>query len=130
VLIGAGIVYYQSQLAQQATNNQIKATYAQIDASLKSSHDQITSQQVAKGFEQLANEKIVLRLGGIYSLEGVMNTSEQYHEPVLEALCAFVRDGAKAKVMKNKTESATILEPPPTDILYKSWPSLIFLVAR
>jgi hypothetical protein len=38
----------------------------------------------------------VVRLGGIYALEGVMNTSEQYHQPVLEALCAFVRDGTKA----------------------------------
>jgi hypothetical protein len=28
-------------------------------------------------------------------LEGVVNTSKQYHKPVLEALCAFVRDGTK-----------------------------------
>jgi hypothetical protein len=34
-----------------------------------------------------------VQLGGSYALEGVMNTSEQYHQPVLEALCAFVRDG-------------------------------------
>ena len=35
-----------------------------------------------------------MRLGGIYALEGVMNdkTSPQYHQPVLEALCAFVRE--------------------------------------
>ena len=31
------------------------------------------------------------RLGGLYALEGVMNTSSDYHQPVLEALCAFVR---------------------------------------
>jgi hypothetical protein len=48
---------------------------------------------VAKGFEQLASDKTVIRLGGIYALEGVMNGSEEYHQPVLEALCAFVRDG-------------------------------------
>ena len=29
------------------------------------------------------------------TLEGVMNTSDQYHLPVLEALSAFVREGAK-----------------------------------
>ena len=28
---------------------------------------------------------------GLYALEGVMNTSSDYHQPVLEALCAFVR---------------------------------------
>jgi uncharacterized protein YjbI with pentapeptide repeats len=36
-----------------------------------------------------------VRLGGIYALEGVMNTSDQYHQPVLEALCAFVRHATR-----------------------------------
>jgi len=39
----------------------------------------------------------VVRLGGIYALEGVMNTSEQYSYPVLEALSAFVRDGTRTE---------------------------------
>jgi hypothetical protein len=94
VLIGTGFAYYQSQLAQQATHDQLTATYDQIEASKA----QIISQQVSKGFEllgQQGSDKLVVRLGGIYALEGVMNTSEQYHQPVLEALCAFVRDGTK-----------------------------------
>jgi Pentapeptide repeats (8 copies) len=82
VLIGTGFAYYQSQLT-------------------------IISQQVSKGFEQLGSDKIVVRLGGIYALEGVMNTSEQYHQPVLEGLCAFVRDG---------TKTDTGQRPPATDI--------------
>ena len=36
-----------------------------------------------------------------------MNTSEEYHQPVLEALCAFVRDG---------TRTETGDGPPATDI--------------
>src|SRR5215470_817244 len=78
VLIGAGFAYLQFQ--QQQT----------------SAHDLLISNQVAKGFELLGNKEQDLsqRLGGIYALEGVMNTSEQYHQPVLEALCAFVRDRA------------------------------------
>jgi hypothetical protein len=67
----------------------------------------LISNQVAKGFEQLAGEKIAMRLGGIYGLEGVMNGSDQYHESVLEALCAFVRDGTKGHVVD---------EAPSTDI--------------
>jgi hypothetical protein len=39
-----------------------------------------------------------MRLGGIYALEAVMNTSPEYHQPVLEALCAFVRDSTKGEV--------------------------------
>jgi hypothetical protein len=77
VLIGAGIAYLQFTQQQQA------------------SHELLISNQVSKGFEQLGSDKPVVRLGGIYALEGVMNTSLQYHLPVLEALCAFVRDGTQ-----------------------------------
>lgn len=74
MLIGAVIAYLQFTQQQQA------------------SRDLLISNQVSKGFEQLAGEKMEMRLGGIYALEGVINTSGQYHGPVLEALCAFVRD--------------------------------------
>ena len=90
VLIGAGAAYLQFTQQQQA------------------SHDLLISNQVAKGFEQLASDKIAMRLGGIYGLEGVMNTSEQYHQPVLEALCAFVRDGTIGMIVND--------ERPATDI--------------
>ena len=38
-----------------------------------------------------------MRLGGIYALEGVMNTSKEYHQPVLEALSVFVRDATRSQ---------------------------------
>jgi uncharacterized protein YjbI with pentapeptide repeats len=90
VLIGAGMAYLQFTQQQQA------------------SHDLLISNQVAKGFEQLAaKDNLTMRLGGIYALEGVMNTSAQYHQPVLEALCAFVREGTMGK---------TVSDRPATDI--------------
>jgi hypothetical protein len=46
-------------------------------------------------------------LGGIYALEGVLNTSTAYHRSILEALSAFVRDG---------TQNATGDGPPSTSI--------------
>jgi uncharacterized protein YjbI with pentapeptide repeats len=78
VLLGAAFAYLQFQ--QQQT----------------SAHDLLISNQVAKGFELLGNKdnQIQQRLGGIYALEGVMNTSKEYYQPVLEALCAFIRDEA------------------------------------
>jgi Pentapeptide repeats (8 copies) len=75
VLLGAGFAYLQFLQQQRAAR------------------DLLISNQVSKGFEQLGSEKIVIRLGGIYALEGVMNGSDQYHQPVLEALSAFVREG-------------------------------------
>ena len=74
VLIGAGFALFQFLQQQQAA------------------HDLLISNQVSKGFEQFASKEPLMRLGGIYALEGVMNGSEQYRMPVLEALCAFVRD--------------------------------------
>lgn len=81
--------------------------YLQLSQQQKASHELLISNQVSKGFEQLSSDKEVVRLGGIYALEGVMNTSEEYHRPVLEALSAFVRDG---------TRTETGDGPPATDI--------------
>jgi uncharacterized protein YjbI with pentapeptide repeats len=82
VLIGAFIAYLQFSQQQQ------------------SSHDLLISTQVSKGFEQLGNKDVIdMRLGGIYALEGVMNNSDQYHQPVLEALTAFVREHTTASAL-------------------------------
>jgi hypothetical protein len=87
VLIGAGFAYLQFIGQQQAA------------------HDLLISNQVAKGFELLGNKdgQIEQRLGGIYALEGVMNDSEPYRQPVLEALCAFVRNETQPQLAESVT---------------------------
>lgn len=80
LLVGAGMAYLQFTQQQQ------------------SSRDLLISNQVAKGFELLGkyqDKEIAQRLGGIYALEGVMNASDEYSRPVLEALSAFIRDNTK-----------------------------------
>jgi len=130
-LVGAGLAYLQFTEQQQTSQRQFaaqqEASRTQQEASQKQfaeqqhasrrqfeqqqqvSRDLLVSNQVAKGFELLGNKdnQMQQRLGGIYALEGVMNTSEQYHQPVLEALSAFVRDG---------TKTVTGDGPPATDI--------------
>jgi hypothetical protein len=131
VLIGAGAAYLQFTQQQRTATEQIitqqKIAAEQIaaqknasDTSSKASQDLLISNQVAKGFEQLASDKMTMRLGGIYALEGVMNTSDQYHQPVLEALCAFVRESTKPKteVKSDKGPSGPPkVEVPATDVL-------------
>jgi uncharacterized protein YjbI with pentapeptide repeats len=100
---------------------------------IQTSRDQFLSAQISKGLEDLGSygdDKIMVRLGGIYALEGIMkisedywsqttfgqqridnldwlnDTSQEYQQPVLEALCAFVRD---------RTRGLT-RDPQPTDI--------------
>jgi hypothetical protein len=96
VLLGAGFAYLQFSGQQQ------------------SAHDLLISNQVSKGFEQLGSDKVVVRLGGIYALEGVMNTSRQYHIAVLDALCAFVREGAKLPT-RPPAWPGPLTHEPPTD---------------
>jgi Pentapeptide repeats (8 copies) len=99
VLIGAGFALFQFLQQQQVA------------------HDLLISNQVSKGFEQLASDKIAMRLGGIYALEGVMNTSEQYHRPVLEGLCAFVRENTIGKTAsKDKPATDASEDKPATDV--------------
>jgi len=122
VLFGAAAAYYGTQqtlqenaaqakrsleAAAEQSRSSLEASDRQSQRNLESSTALLISQQVAKGFEQLGSDKKVLRLGGIYALEGVMNGSPQYHQPVLEALCAFIRDG---------TETHESDDPPVTDI--------------
>jgi uncharacterized protein YjbI with pentapeptide repeats len=99
VLIGAALAYLQFTQQQRASQGQFseqqRAAQEQFTQQQQASRELLVSNQVSKGFEQLGSEKPMVRLGGIYALEGVMNNSMDYHQPVLEALCAFVRDNTR-----------------------------------
>ena len=103
----------QQEASRQQFAAQQETVLQQFEEQQKASRDLLISNQVAKGFELLGNKDnhIQQRLGGIYALEGVMNTSQEYHVPVRDALCAFVSDG---------TKSATGEGPPHTDIQARS----------
>jgi uncharacterized protein YjbI with pentapeptide repeats len=103
VLFGAWLAFLQFSQQQQTAQSEIKQQQ-------QAARDLLISNQVSKGFEQLASDKTAMRLGGIYALEGVMNASErpeQYRGPVLEVLCAFVREYTIGK---------TVFEKPAIDI--------------
>ena len=96
VLIGAAFALFHFLQQQKAAQEQQQTAQKQFSQQQKAAHDLLISNQVSKGFEQLASDKMAMRLGGIYGLEGVMNTSEQYRGSVLEGLCAFVRENTTA----------------------------------
>lgn len=113
VLIGAGFASLQFTQPWQTSREQFlaqrkasqeqflaqqKASQDQFSRQQRSAQDRLISNQVSKGFGQLTVDKMATRLGGIYALEGVMNNSEQYHRPVLEALCTFVGIGIAVRV--------------------------------
>jgi hypothetical protein len=108
VLLAATFAYYQFKETLKQTELARQASQEQADRSLKTSRDLLISQQVSKGFEQLGSDKLVLRLGGIYALEGVMNASPEYHRPVVESLCAFIRDTTRAPGPEEKEVATDI----------------------
>jgi hypothetical protein len=68
-LLGAGLGYLQFQQQQRTSQQQFSE---QQQTSQRQFSELLVSNQVSKGFEQLGNEKsVVVRLGGIYALEGV-----------------------------------------------------------
>jgi hypothetical protein len=106
-----GLLFYNSLNSSKQHNPQIKQQQqAAQQQQQQAARELLISSQVSKGFEQLASDKMAMRLGGIYALEGVMNASErpeQYRGPVLEMLCAFVREYTIGK---------TVFEKPDIDI--------------
>jgi len=104
-LLGGAAVLFGAWLAFLQFSQQLQITQSQIQQQQQAARDLLISNQVSKGFEQLASDKTAMRLGGIYALEGVMNTSErpeQYRGPVLEMLCAFVREYTIGKTVSEK----------------------------
>jgi hypothetical protein len=98
LLIGAGFGLFQFLQQQKTASEQQRISSDQFLQQQRSVHNLQISNQASKGFEQLAGEKMEMRLGGIYALERVMNApNSPYRVPVLEALCAFVRDHVVAR---------------------------------
>ena len=62
VLVGAGLAYLQFTQQQQNSAEEFRQQQ-------QAAQSLLISNQVAKGFEQLAGEKLEMRLGGIYALE-------------------------------------------------------------
>jgi hypothetical protein len=103
VLFGAWLVFLQ--FSQQQQTAQIEQQQQVAQQQQRAMHDLLIGNQLSKGFEQLASDKIAMRLGGIYALEGVVNGSErpeQYRGPVLEMLCMFVRESTIGKAVFEK----------------------------
>jgi Pentapeptide repeats (8 copies) len=98
--------------------------FAQTDAD----RQRRITESYSKAVEQLAHDKIEVRLGGIYTLERVSRESLADYWTVMETLCAFVRERARwegpedspsetvAKSAEAESEPTESRSSPPTDI--------------
>ena len=71
------------------------------------------TERFTKAIEQLGDDKMAIRLGGIYALERIAKDSEKDHGPmIMEVLTAYVRERAPSR----EEDAFATPEPPPTDI--------------
>jgi uncharacterized protein YjbI with pentapeptide repeats len=66
----------------------------------KVAEDKQVTERFSKSIEHLGNEKIDIRLGGIYALEQISIDSSKYHWTIMEILSAFVREKSKETSLK------------------------------
>src|SRR5271165_2124086 len=71
---------------------------------------QITD-RFSKAIEQLGSDKLQIRLGGIYALEGIANESAELHWPIMEVLSTYVRVNAPRKPQKSTRAGAAMVLP-------------------
>ena len=69
-------------------------------ANLAVSEEKYKTDLFVQAIKQLGDEKLEVRLGGIYALERIARDSEKDHGPIMEVLTAYVRLHAKAPTEK------------------------------
>ncbi|MBM2813608.1 MAG: Pentapeptide repeat family protein [Ignavibacteria bacterium] len=70
-------------------------TWYRIRTEKKLNSDRLTLDQYQKAIDHLKDDKIEACLGGIYSLEKLMNENIDYHWKIVEILSAFIRNKRK-----------------------------------
>jgi hypothetical protein len=76
------------------------------------------TERFTRAVSQVADEKLDIRLGGIYALERIARDSETHYEPVMEVLTAFLRENTRwrREIAAKETEDAlTESEEPAED---------------
>ena len=66
------------------------------------------TESYGKAVDQLAHDKIEVRLGGIYTLERISRESRDDHWTVVETRCAFVRERSRRNDGLEKAASETV----------------------
>ncbi|NET74514.1 MAG: pentapeptide repeat-containing protein, partial [Sphaerospermopsis sp. SIO1G2] len=91
---------YAMEKTAKAANENAKAANKSAKAAnknAKAAQDKQITERFAKAIEQLASDKIEVRLGAIYTLERIAKDSEKDQWTIMEVLTAFVRENAPIK---------------------------------
>ena len=119
-LIGTLFTLVVGTLAFYIALRQVKVASRQAQIAFDRHREQTLSDKQRRLIEtysravmQLASDKIVERLGGIYTLERISKESADDYWTVMETLTAFVRDQTRRPGATNDVSSATFDESRP-----------------
>jgi uncharacterized protein YjbI with pentapeptide repeats len=82
-------------------------TWRQIRVSerqLRASEDEQVASRFTKAIEQLGDDRLDVRVGGIYALERIAHVSHRDHGPTVEVLTAFIRGRVPWPSQRTPTE--------------------------
>jgi hypothetical protein len=114
--LGGGIIAWAA-LRQARTATRQAAIAAQQAETARLRHEEQTksdkqrriTESFSKAIEQLGNDKIEVRLGGIYTLEQISRESDSEYWSVMEILTAFVREHAHWKELSQTEWQALVM---------------------
>ncbi len=93
-LLGASFIWRYLQSLGQVVENSSQ-TLAAAERTAFFSAQAAETERYARAMALLGDDKIEVKLGGIYALERLARESERDHGPIMEVLAAFVRENAR-----------------------------------
>jgi hypothetical protein len=100
--------FQQGKESLQVARAGQKSTEDSTRRSLELSQKGQITERFTKAVDQLGDDKIQIRLGGIFALERIAEDSKEYHWPVIEVLTACVREQAAYTPARKKEGRADI----------------------
>lgn len=99
-----GITLYYNWRRIGIAEKDLKVTQKNLNFTQKIAQDNLKiaeegqiTERFTRAIEQLGNEKIEIRLGGIYSLERISNESEKDYRSIMDILTAYIRKNSPVK---------------------------------
>lgn len=100
VAVGVGIYFAWGNLkVAQAT---LESNQKDAEKKLEVAQEGQITERFTRAVDQLGNEKLEIRLGGIYALERISNESEKDYWPIMEILTAYIRKNSNAENVATK----------------------------
>lgn len=115
IAVGIGLYYTWRRIT--IAEEDLKATQENIKIAqdnLKVSQEGQITERFTRAVDQLGNEKMGIRLGGIYALERIASESERDYWPIMEILTAYVR--INSSVDKSRCANFSTVFPLSMDI--------------